>query len=275
MATSASPRRAYGATYGTNAAENYEQYFVPAIGRPFGLDLVDGARLQPGERVLDVACGTGTIARLAAERVGPTGIVSGLDVNAAMLAVARSLPSAIPIKWYETAAESAPLPDNSFDVVLCQMGLQFFADKAAALREIRRVLVPGGRLYLNTPMPNEFFDVLDRAVARHISEEASAFVHAVFCLDDPQELRDLLTAAGLEALHVHPHRKTLAMPSARDFMWQYVHCTPLMALVPPEGDPRAAALEADVVAGWQPWVTKDGMTYEQSVMIANARRHSR
>jgi ubiquinone/menaquinone biosynthesis C-methylase UbiE len=129
-----------GAPYGDNPAENYEKYFVPAIGRPFGVDLVNDAGLEPGKHVLDVACGTGIIARLAAERVAPGGSVSALDVNPAMLAVARTFPSPVPIKWYETAAESVPLPDNSFDVVVCQFGLQFTSDSAAAVRELHRVL---------------------------------------------------------------------------------------------------------------------------------------
>jgi len=272
MTIATSKQSAYGSTYGDNAAENYEQYFVPVIGRPFGVDLVAGAALQPGEHVLDVACGTGTVARLAAERVGPKGHVSGLDVNAAMLSVARSLPSAIPVKWYETSAESVPLADASFDVVFCALGLQFIDDKAAALREMRRVLRPGGRVYINTPMPNPFFDVLDREIARHVSEEASVFVHAVFSLNDPRELRTLLTDAGFETAEAHPHSKQLRLPAARDFMWQYIHCTPLMALVPQSGDARTTALERAVVAGWQPWATGDGMSYDQSVLVGSARK---
>ena len=272
MSVATSKQSAYGTTYGDNAAENYEQYFVPVIGRPFGIDLVADAALQPGERVLDVACGTGIVARLAAERIGPSGYVAGLDVNAAMLNVARSLPSAVPIKWYETVAESAPLPDGSFDVVFCQLGLQFMGDKAAALREMRRVLTPGGRVYINTPMPNAFFDVLDREIARHVSEEASVFVHAVFSLNDPRELQTLLADAGFDAPEAHPHSKQLRLPAARDFMWQYIHCTPLMALVPQSGAARNAALERAVVAAWQPCMSGDGMSYEQSVLVGTARR---
>lgn len=222
--------------------------------------------------MLDVACGTGIIARLAAERVGPTGHVSGLDPNAAMLSIARSLPSAVPIKWYETSEESAPLPDGSFDVVFCQLGLQFIADKPAALREMRRLLAPGGRVYINTPIPNAFFDVLDRELARHVSEGASVFVHAVFSLNDPRKLRTLLAEAGFEMAEAHPHPKRLRVPAARDFMWQYIHSTPTMTLVPQSGDARTAALEQAVVAAWQPWAAGDGMSFEQSVLVSSARR---
>lgn len=265
-------RTAYDPTYGDNAAENYQKYFVPVIGGPFARDLVDEAGLRPGERVLDVACGTGTIARLAAERVGSGGSVSGLDVNAGMLGVARSLPSAISINWYETAAESVPLPDDSFDVIFCGLGLQFFTDKSAALREMQRVLKPGGRVYISTPIPSALFDLFDRAIARHVSEEASAFVHAVFSLNDPREMEALLGDAGLSAITTRTHSRSLQLPPAREFMWQYVYCTPLMALLPQSGNAQTEALERDVVAGWQPWAAGDGLRYEQSCLVSSARR---
>ena len=128
-------------TFSDNAAENYERYFVPAIGAPIARDLVDRAALRAGERILDVACGTGIVARLAAEEVGATGTVAGLDVNPGMLAVARSvIPDQTTIDWHEASAEAMPLPNGVFDVVLCQMGLQFAPDKAAALAEMRRVI---------------------------------------------------------------------------------------------------------------------------------------
>jgi ubiquinone/menaquinone biosynthesis C-methylase UbiE len=272
MTITTTTKTAYGASYGDNAAENYEKLFVPVLGGPLGAELVQDARLQTGEHVLDVACGTGIIARLAAQRVAPTGSVSALDVNAAMLSIARSLPSAIPIKWYETAAESVPLPDRSFDVVFCQLGLQFITDKAAAMREMHRVLKPGGRLHISTPIPNAFFDVLDREIAHHVSAEASGFVHAVFSLNDPQEMRGLLAEAGFETPEVHAHRKRLELPPAGDFMWQYISCTPLMAMLPQSGNAQTAALERAVVAGWQPWVTENGLSYEQSVLVGSARR---
>jgi len=268
-------RVSYGSTFSDDAAQNYQQYFDPVIGGPFGLDLVNEAGLRPGEHVLDVACGTGTIARRAAERVTRSGSVSGVDVNPGMLKVARSLPSAIPITWYETAAESVPLPDHSFDVVFCGIGAQFFSDKAAALREMFRVLKPGGRLFISTPMPNAFFDVLDRAIARHVSVEASAFVHAVFSLNDPAEMQGLLGNAGFSGVTARPHAKNLQLPSARDFMWQYIYCTPLMGVVPQSDTTVTDALEREVVAGWQPWTSGDGMRVEQSVLVSTGRHAAR
>ncbi len=156
--------------YGGNPAENYERHFVPAIGAPLGADLVETAQIRAGERVLDVACGTGVIARLAAQRAGANGTVAGLDLNPGMLTVARSAtPSGMTIEWHEGSAEEMPLPDSSFDVVLCQMGLQFVPDKSAALREMHRTLKPGGRLTLNVPGPTpRLMAVMAESLARHV-----------------------------------------------------------------------------------------------------------
>jgi ubiquinone/menaquinone biosynthesis C-methylase UbiE len=122
----------YGRNFGSNAAENYESYFVPAIGAPVAADLIKVAALNSGERVLDVGCGTGVVTRLAAEKTGSR--VAGLDLNPGMLAVARSVTRAeMSIDWHEASAETIPLPDEGFDVVLCQMSLQFVSDKPSAV----------------------------------------------------------------------------------------------------------------------------------------------
>lgn len=271
--TSTSPQRTvWTPLYGDNAAENYEKYFVPVIGGPFALDLVNDAGLRPGERVLDVACGTGTIARLAAERVGSGGRVAGLDVNAAMLHIARSLPSATPIKWYETAAESVPLPDESFDVVFCGLSLQFFADKAAALREIRRVLKPRGRVYISTPVPSDVMDLFDQAIARHISEQAAGFLRTVFSLNDPHGLETLLTDAGFSSVSSRVHTREIQLPPAREFVWQYISSTPLITMLPELNRATTEALEQDVETGWERWVSGEGPRFKQSCAFSVARR---
>ena len=115
-------------------AEIYERYMVPGIFGHWTQELLDLAGPRPGERVLDVACGTGIVARQAAERVSRTGHVVGLDYHAGMLAQARSLSLAggLPIEWREADAQRPPLSDGSFDLVLCQHGLQFFPDRPAA-----------------------------------------------------------------------------------------------------------------------------------------------
>jgi ubiquinone/menaquinone biosynthesis C-methylase UbiE len=273
MTTRSTSNSVFGRDYGGSPAEHYERQFVPLIGRPFAEDLVTEAALNPGERVLDVACGTGVVARLAAERVGRSGTVAAVDLNPGMLSVAQSIPSSgAEIRWYETAAESLPFPDAGFDVVFSQLGLQFIADKAAAIREIYRVLAPGGRVLVSTPPPNAFFDVLADALGRHVSGEAAGFVRMVFSLHDFATIERLFREAGFDDVTVRTDTKPLRLPAARDFLWRYISSTPLAAMLPKLEATRVAALESDVVGSWQRWSNNGGMTCEQGMNVAKARK---
>ena len=133
------------------AAHLYERVAARHILGPWAASLVDAAGVAEGERVLDLACGTGVVARIAAQHAGARGRVIGVDLNAGMIAVARSLavPEGAPLEWLEGSALAIPLADSSVGVVLCQQGFQFFPDKPLAMREMRRVLDRGGRLALS------------------------------------------------------------------------------------------------------------------------------
>jgi ubiquinone/menaquinone biosynthesis C-methylase UbiE len=260
--------------YGGNAAENYERYFVPTIGTPFATALLDAAGLRQGERVLDVACGTGVVTRLAAEQVGPNGAVAGLDINPAMLAVARSVPSSgAAIEWHEANAEALPIADGSFDVVLSSLGLQFVPDKESALREMLRVLGSDGRLAIATVGPTPpLFAILEQALARHLKPEVAAFVRAVFSLHEPQELEQLTTVAGFRDVEVRAKALSLTLPGPAEFLWQYVHSTPLAAAVAQIDDEGRAALERDVVAGWRSFVKDGALFTDINVVLTTARK---
>ena len=127
-----------------SAADVYEEFFVPALFGVWSAPVSDAAQIGPGDAVLDVACGTGVLAREAARRVYPDGEVIGLDRNPGMLTVARR--AAPDVAWQEGLAESLPFPDQRFDVVVSQFGLMFFEDRVKALTEMWRVLKPGGRM---------------------------------------------------------------------------------------------------------------------------------
>jgi len=249
----------FGERYGGSAAENYQRYFVPAIGRPLAVGLIAAAELTSGERVLDVACGTGVVARLAREAVGAQGDVTGLDVNPKMIDVARaSTPAEMQIDWVRSPAEEMPFPDDSFDVVLCGMGLQFFEDREAGLREMRRVLSDAGRVVLNLPGPlPAVFEVFERGLARHVGPEAAGFASAVFSLHDPDEIGGLFDRAGFHAVRIESTVEALPVPPPEQFLWQYVHSTPLAGVVSSIDADRRAALELEVCEGWQDFV-EDG-----------------
>ena len=253
---------------------NYEQYFVPAIGLPVAKALIRVAALRPGERVLDVGCGTGVAARLAAAQVGPDGSVAGLDPNPGMLAVAgAAAPAELGIEWHQAGAEAMPLPDGAFDVVLCQMALQFMPDRGQALREMRRVLAEGGRLALTVPGPaGPPFEILDRAMARHLGNQAAGFVRTVFALHDEGELERLLTDAGFRDVAVTAETHEFQLPAPADFLRQYIWSTPLAAIVSEASEDARSALEREVVAAWEEFGDGVGMRYRQRAVTATARR---
>jgi SAM-dependent methyltransferase len=244
-------------------AENYHRYLVPAILEPWAKDLVALAAPRPGERVLDVACGPGVVARLAARHAGADQ-VTGLDINPGMVQLARSLPSELPISWREGSALQMPFADECFDVVLCQQGVQFFPDRAAGLREMGRVLVPGGRVVLAVWGPIEHspgFAALAAALDRHVNAEASAAARSPFSLWSIDELRDLLDGTGWRDAAIHSRERMLDFPSPADFVLQYVWGSPVAAVI---GKPDTSVLEAvigDVADALQPYLDDHGLSF--------------
>ena len=201
------------------AAIAYEEFFVPALFQEWAPRLVAAAQLQPGQRVLDVACGTGVLARESATCVGATGAVVGLDRNPGMLTVARRL--APGIEWREGTAEALPYPDHSFDAVVSQFGLMYFTDRGQALREILRVLAPGSRLAVavwdsldHTPAYAAELALLERIAGRRGADA----LRAPFVLGDQQELAMLVAGAGFAAVAVTAHHGTAKFPSLRSMI---------------------------------------------------------
>ncbi|MEO7442534.1 MAG: hypothetical protein ABIW46_03265, partial [Acidimicrobiales bacterium] len=149
----------------------------------------------------------------------------------------------------------------------------FFPDRLAALQQARRVLVPGGRLVVNVPGPTPgLFAVMEGALARHLTPEAAAFVGVVFSLHDAGEIRELIGEAGFNDVKVRPITKTLRLPAPADFLWQYVHSTPLAGAAAGLDSDGRSALERDVIAGWRPFTEDGGLTLEVEVATATGRK---
>jgi len=184
-------------------AEIYDALFVPALFRQWGPIVASEAGIGPGDSVIDIACGTGVLALAALDRVGPHGKVTGLDPNADMLGVARRKNSQI--DWRDGRAEELPFPDEAFDAAVSQFGLMFFAEPAKGLREMMRVLKPGGRIAVavcdslaHSPGYSAFAALLERLFGEQI---ANAF-RAPFVLGDAERLRALCAQAGIKGPEV-------------------------------------------------------------------------
>lgn len=203
-------------------AEAYEQCLVPAIFEPWARRALQAHPPAPGDRVLDVACGTGIGARLAARLVGPGGSVVGVDADDGMLGVARTTSGHAddpPIDWRHASALALPLSTSAFDFLLCLEGLQFFPDRSAGLREMRRVLRPGGTFVGTVWGPleqNPAYHALAEGLRRFVSEEAGRL--PPFALSDAGAIRALVGAAGFGDASVGLESLPLAVPSAEAFV---------------------------------------------------------
>ena len=256
--------------------ENYERHLVPALFKPWAEDLVEMAALRSGDRVLDIACGTGIVSRTAARSLGSNGSVIGLDLSGPMLDAARASPEGAAVEWQEGSATKLPWPDAAFDVVFCQQGLQFFPDKIVALREMHRVLASGGRLALSVWGPIERssgFTVLADALAQHIGPEAGALMTTgPFSLSNGSELRELIAEAGFQDISIHPAIKSIRFSSTDEFVLRYATGSALGTAITNANDNSRVALLAEIAAKLRSNVDDQGLGFpiESNMVLARA-----
>lgn len=239
------------------AAEVYESFFVPALFAQWPPHLAGAANVCPEDRVLDVACGTGVLARyLAARVVGPAGAVVGLDRNAGMLAVARRM--APQVEWRLGQAEDLPFDDGEFDAVVSQFGLMFFEERVRALGEMARVLRPGGRLavavwdsYTNSPGYNALVDLLAQIFGEDVADE----LRQPFALGDVSALRRLFQQAGLTGITISTQPGVARFPSVEAWMYTDIRGWTLADVLDDDAYGRLLAA-AQVVM--QPFVNAQG-----------------
>lgn len=217
------------------APEAYERYIVAAWMGEWAQALVESAGVEHGKRVLDVACGTGIVARKAARLVGASGKVAGLDADNAMLCAAKQFAEREDmhsIAWYQGDATSMPFDKSEYDVVLCQQGLQFFPNRLAALQEMYRVMVPSGRLAISVWRSLDrcpFLAVLADVIGSYFGARLTAGFHASCSLSDREELRDLLSSTGFHGIRIRLEVRVARYPSLDEFLPGYLSVFPIVA----------------------------------------------
>jgi len=222
-------------------AEIYEQCLVPTMFEPFAKDLIQLCNVQPSDRILDVACGTGIVSRLVIDYVDSSmGKVVGVDINSIMLNMARRCAAGKNIEWKEGSAISLPFRSESFDLVICQQGLQFFPDRTKALREMNRVLVRGsnrgykrggkgysyGRLALSawtSIKDSPGFHILEQILQETISHESATILQLPHSLSDSSMMASLVRAAGFNKILSKEITKTISFPSVEEFVVGYTN----------------------------------------------------
>lgn len=256
----------------SSAAEVYDDFFLPALFAAWVPRVVAIAALQPGQRVVDVACGTGVLAMEAALATSPGGQVVGVDLNPGMLAVARR--KAPQISWLEAPAEALPLEAESFDAAVSQFGLMFFEDQHAAIAEMWRVVRPGGRLAIavwdsldNTPG----YSAITALLARLFGDDVAALLESPYSLGDPNALRALITRAGVTDLEVQRMPGEACFTSIRSWMHSDVRGWTLANEL---DDDQYERLVSEAEVELSRFVTADGsVRFAHPALIASAQKN--
>lgn len=258
-----------------NAAEAYQAYLVPAIFQAMSRRLVVAADVRDGHRVLDVACGTGVVARAAARRVGADGSVVGVDINPGMLATAERASAEVTpaIEFRQGDAAELPFEDDTFDVVLCEEALQFLPDRVGALSEMRRVAVPGGRVavsVLRSLDHHPVYAIFSRTLGEYAGPEAEQMMGSPFALGDAGVLRQEARQAGLDGVEIRIAVSEERFPSVEELVRQEAASSPLAGPLGELEPDRQAALVAALTRDLAPWCDDAGLAFHNETHILTA-----
>lgn len=262
-----------------NPAEAYERFQAQMLFVPWTRDLIRRASPKRGETVLDLACGTGIVTRSVASLVGPQGKVVGLDISPAMLEVASKLApkEGAVLEWREGSGTEMPLDDASFDLVLCQQGLQFFPDHQAGLNEMWRVLAPGGRALVSAWRPLEeqpFMMAIDNVLSTHVMPGALSLP---FSLNDETVLENLAKTAGFKKVEVQQASLTIRVGEPDAFAPMVLQgaaaVLPEFAAIPvEERQSLIERMKADLDLAVQPFVQGDHLVMDTATNVLVAWR---
>lgn len=251
----------------------YEKYIVPAYTRSWAREIVERARLRAGEMILDVACGTGLVARIAAEGQGNTDLIYGVDINKIMIHKAREIEETI--HWHHSDVTGMPFPDKHFDVILCQQGLQYFPDPFAALTEMNRVLAVNGRIVLSVWRPikySPFYESLSRALEKYVNMKAASMLSAAFTFGDYGKLKTLFSEAGFNGIHISIVIKQMSCPSLDEFVMGGIMATPFYRDIQDMQESKREEMLREIYNANQDYIDDNGLAAPLESYIVTAKK---
>jgi len=256
-----------------NAAAIYEAQKVPSIFTPLAAATLSKVQVRPQDHVIDLACGTGAVTRLLAKALQPPKRIVGVDLNAGMIDVARAIADdmAIAVEWFVGDAIALPFADGEYDLAICQQGLQFFPDKTAALSEIQRVLVSGGRLVVSVwKEASPLFVAMADALRKHIGLDAAERSLAPFSFGDADLIASLLAGAGFQDIGVETMTIDRVLGPAQQSIPLEIDGSPIAPDVAAAGDSAKVHVITDTEAALAPYRRGDGFVIPQRTFLAQA-----
>lgn len=251
-------------------AERYEEFLVPVIFTPWSKKLLQLAGLKKENKLLDLACGTGIVSRMAAK----DGIfATGADINEGMLRVARKETTSANVDYREADANDLPFKDGSFDAIICQHGLQFFPDKATALAECLRVLKPGGRTIFCTARKlaeNPLMKIQADAYRDYLDEDCSRAIASVCGFPDLEETRKVFASAGFDPVEVKKVVLTLHSAHAETFVDGLLKSTPVSVRISKLSAPKRNELYRAILNGFGDYIVDNQLDFPHSANVTVA-----
>ncbi len=251
----------------------YEKYIVPAYTGAWADEIVNRACLGAGEKILDVACGTGLVARTASEKQNNSDLIYGIDVNEVMIKKAREIQPSI--NYHHGDVTEMPFPDNKFDVIFCQQGLQYFPDPSLALEEMNRVLVENGRVLLSVWRPIEyspFYASLCKILEHYLNRKAASMLSGAFDFGGYEKLKTLFKNAGFNNIKVNIVIKQMSYSPLDEFIAGGLMASPFFKDIQEMQESKREEMLLEINKSNQDYIDDNGLAAPLESYIVNAEK---